>query len=123
MELKRDLIKYIRDKAKSKYEKQDTCFICGSDKSLDFHHFYSLTELFEEWMKKNNLEITTEEEILAVREKFIEENFEKIYNRAVTICHKHHLKLHSIYGKKPKLVTAEKQERWVKIQRDKYGLV
>ena len=123
MELKRDLIKYIRDKAKSKYEKQDTCFICGSDKSLDFHHFYSLTELFEEWMKKNNLEITTEEEILAVREKFIEENFEKIYNRAVTICHKHHLKLHSIYGKKPKLVTAEKQERWVKIQRDKYGMV
>ena len=123
MELKRDLIKYIRDKAKSKYEKQDTCFICGSNKSLDFHHFYSLTELFEEWMKKNNLEITTEEEILAVREKFIEENFEKIYNRAVTICHKHHLKLHSIYGKKPKLVTAEKQERWVKIQRDKYGMV
>ena len=123
MELKRDLIKYIRDKAKSKYEKTDKCYICGSKERLDFHHFYSLTELFEEYMTKNNLNITTEEEILEVREKFIEEYFDKIYNRAVTICHKHHLKLHSIYGKKPKLVTAEKQERWVNIQRDKHGMV
>ncbi len=123
MELKRDLIKYIRDKAKSKYKKTDECFICGAKTNLDFHHFYSLTELFNEYMEKHNLEITTEEEILEVREKFIEENFEKIYNKAVTICHKHHLKLHSIYGKKPKLVTAEKQERWVKIQRDKHGMV
>ena len=123
MELKRDLIKYIRDKAKSKYEKTDKCYICGSKERLDFHHFYSLTELFEEYMTKNNLNITTEEEILEVREKFIEEYFDKIYNRAVTICHKHHLKLHSIYGKKPKLITAEKQERWVEIQRNKYGMV
>tara|TARA_Y100001937_G_scaffold32772_1_gene46743 strand:- start:2119 stop:2490 length:372 start_codon:yes stop_codon:yes gene_type:complete len=123
VELKRDLIKYIRDKAKSKYEKTDKCYICGSEERLDFHHFYSLTELFEEYMTKNNLNITTEEEILEVREKFIEEYFDKIYNRAVTICHKHHLKLHSIYGKKPKLVTAEKQERWVNIQRDKHGMV
>ena len=123
MELKRDLIKYIRDKAKSKYKKTDKCFICGEKTNLDFHHFYSLTELFNEYMEKHNLEITTEEEILKVREKFIEENFEKIYNKAVTICHKHHLKLHSIYGKKPKLVTAEKQDRWVNIQRTKHGMV
>ena len=74
-------------------------------------------------MEKNNLEITTEEQILEVREKFIEEYFDKIYNKAVTICHKHHLKLHSIYGKKPKLITAEKQERWVEIQRNKHGMV
>lgn len=123
MELKRDLIKYIRDKAKSNYQKTDNCFICGAEADLDFHHFYSLTELLEEWMKKNNLKITTEEQILAVREQFIEDNFDKVYTKAVTICHKHHLKLHSIYGKKPKLITAQKQERWVKIQRDKYGMV
>ena len=42
------------------------------------------------------------------KENIIEEYFDKIYNKAVTICHKHHLKLHSIYGKKPKLITAEK---------------
>ena len=34
-----------------------------------------------------------------------------------------HLKLHSIYGKRPKVVTAKKQERWVGIQREKYGMV
>ena len=28
-----------------------------------------------------------------------------------------------IYGKRPKLVTATKQQRWVEIQRDKYGMV
>lgn len=123
MELKRDLIKYIRDKAKSKYQKTGNCYICGSDQNLDFHHFYSLTELLEEYMKKHKLEITTEEQILDIREKFIEENFDKVYNKAVTLCHKHHLKLHSIYGKKPKLVTAEKQDRWVKIQRNKHGMV
>lgn len=123
MELKRDLIKYIRDKAKSKYQKTDNCFICGSQDNLDFHHFYSLTELLEEWMRKNNLKITTEEQILEVREEFIKENFDRVYNKAVTICHKHHLKLHSIYGKKPKLITAQKQERWVEIQRDKHGMV
>ena len=123
MELKRDLIKYIRDKAKSRYQKTDKCYICGSETNLDFHHFYSLTELLEEYMRKHNLEITTEEQILKIREEFIEEHFDKIYNKAVTLCHKHHLKLHSIYGKKPKLVTAEKQERWVNIQRDKHGMV
>jgi len=123
VELKRDLIKYIRDKAKSKYQKTDNCYICGSGNNLDFHHFYSLTELLEEYMRKHNLEITTEEQILKIREEFIEKYFDKIYNKAVTLCHKHHLKLHSIYGKKPKLVTAEKQERWVNIQRDKHGMV
>ena len=30
MELKRDLVKYVRDKAKSKYDKGTECFICGS---------------------------------------------------------------------------------------------
>jgi len=33
------------------------------------------------------------------------------------------LKLHSIYGKDPALTTATKQMRWVKIQREKHGLV
>jgi hypothetical protein len=41
----------------------------------------------------------------------------------VTLCHTHHLKLHSIYGKDPSLGTAKKQMRWVEIQREKHGLV
>ena len=123
MTLKRDLVKYVRDKAKSKYQKGSECFICGSTENLDFHHFYGLTELLETWLRKNKISITSEEGILGLRERFIEEHLEEVYEQAVTICHEHHLQLHSIYGKRPQLVTAKKQQRWVQIQRDKHGMV
>ena len=57
MELKRDLVKYIRDKAKSKYKKGTECEICGDTVKLDFHHFYSLTRLLDKWVKEQNLEL------------------------------------------------------------------
>jgi len=123
MTLKRDLVKYVRDKAKSKYKKGTECHICGSTENLDFHHFNGLTELLEWWMKKEKITIETEEEILALRETFIEENYDEVYNQAVTLCHMHHMRLHTIYGKRPKLQTAKKQQKWVEIQRDKYGMV
>ena len=124
MNLKRDLVKYVRDKAKSKYKKASACYICGSTEQLDFHHFYGLTELLETWIKKKNIIIETEQDILELRESFIDENKTKLYKNTVTLCHKHHLRLHSIYGKRPKLITAEKQQKWVEIQRDKqYGMV
>ena len=40
MNLKRDLVKYVRDRAKSKYDKGTECRICESTENLDFHHFY-----------------------------------------------------------------------------------
>ena len=123
MTLKRDLVKYVRDKAKSQYKKDTECYICGSTENLDFHHFYGLTELLEWWMRKKQLSIETEEQILAVREQFILEQKDKVYNEAVTLCHMHHLRLHNIYGKRPKLITAKKQRHWVDIQRKKYGMV
>ena len=123
MTLKRDLVKYVRDKAKSKYKKEAECYICGSTEDLDFHHYYGLTELLEWWMKERGIVIETEEEILALREQFIKENEDQVYNHAVTLCHMHHLKLHNIYGKRPKLITATKQKNWVEIQRKKYGMV
>lgn len=123
MTLKRDLVKYVRDKAKSAYRKESTCYICGSTEDLDFHHYYGLTELLEKWIADNKLEINDEESILSLRESFINEYREQIYTKTVTLCHKHHLRLHSIYGKRPKLITAEKQQRWVEIQRDKHGMV
>ena len=123
MTLKRDLVKYVRDKAKSKYKKGTECHICGSTENLDFHHFNGLTELLEWWMKKQNITIETEEEILALREIFIKENYDEVYNQAVTLCHMHHMRLHNIYGKRPKLMTATRQQKWVEIQRDKYGMV
>ena len=123
MTLKRDLVKYVRDKAKSKYKKDTHCYICGSTENLDFHHFYGLTELLESWFKENDITVKTEDEILELRETFIKENEDKVYKQAVTLCHMHHRKLHNIYGKRPKLLTAKKQQNWVEIQRKKYGMV
>jgi hypothetical protein len=123
MTLKRDLVKYVRDKAKSKYKKDTHCYICGSTENLDFHHFYGLTELLESWLKERDVTVKTEEEILELREIFIKENEDKVYKQAVTLCHMHHRKLHNIYGKRPKLITAQKQQNWVEIQRKKYGMV
>ena len=123
MTLKRDLVKYVRDKAKSKYNKGTNCFICGVTENLDFHHFNGLTELLESWLRKKKIQITEEEDILRLRKQFIAEHTTELYDEAVTLCHEHHLRLHSIYGKRPKLITAKKQVRWVGIQRDKHGMV
>lgn len=116
---KRDPIKFVRDKAKSKYEKGTECRICGKTENLDFHHFYSLTPLFNTWLKKNSIKISSDEDVLAVRDQFIAEHPEELYTHTVTLCHDHHLKLHSIYGKDPTLITAPKQMRWVERMREK----
>ena len=123
MTLKRDLVKYVRDKAKSQYKKGTHCYICGETENLDFHHFYGLTELLETWLKKKRIVITEEDQIISLRPQFIEEHMKELYEDAVTLCHDHHLRLHSIYGKRPKVVTAKKQQRWVDIQRNKNGMV
>jgi hypothetical protein len=123
MDLKRDLVKYVRDKAKAKYNKDTQCFICGDTEHLDFHHFYGMTELLTGWLQTNKITITSADEIMNIREQFIEEYTNEIYNEAATLCKTHHIRLHSIYGKRPKLVTALKQKRWVQKQRDKYGMV
>jgi hypothetical protein len=122
-ELKRDIVKYIRDKAKSGYEKGCDCYICGGIEELDFHHYCSVSELWNKWSKTNKIKIEDVDDILEVRDRFIEEHYDQMYNRTVTLCHDHHLKLHSIYGRNPVLATAGKQERWVGKQRVKNGLV
>ena len=124
--LKRDPVKYIRDRAKSKYKKDKECYICGSTSELDFHHFYSLSPLLSKWLRGKVKERPlhyTDEYITIWRDEFIEDNWAELYKHTVTICHTHHLELHKIYGRNPGLGTAEKQMRWVDIQRDKYGMV
>jgi len=124
--LKRDPVKYIRDRAKSKYKKEDKCYICGSVSSLDFHHFYTLTPLLNRWLKEKVKERPshyTDEYITIWRDEFIDDNWAELYDHTVTICHAHHLELHKIYGRNPGLGTAEKQMRWVELQRDKHGMV
>ena len=118
--LLRDPIKYVRDRAKSKYEKGSQCEICGSTESLDFHHYYTMTPLFNKWCKDKGFTVKTVDDILAIRDIFIEEEHDKVYNQTVTLCHEHHLKLHSVYGKDPTLITATKQMNWVRIQKEKH---
>jgi hypothetical protein len=119
-QLKRDAIKYIRDRAKSAYEKGNSCHICGETENLDFHHYYTLSPLLRAWLLKKKYK---EEDVLEYRDEFIAENHAEMYDHTVTLCHTHHLQLHSIYGKDPSLGTAKKQMRWVQIQREKHGLV
>ena len=64
MDLKRDLVKYVRDKAKSGYKKDTQCFICGETENLEFHHFYGLTELLDSWLKSNEITVKTVEQIM-----------------------------------------------------------
>ena len=118
----RDPIKWVRDRAKSAYVKADCCAICGTSEDLEFHHYNSLTELFEKWARINSLPITTDDEVVAIRDRFISEHHEELYEKAVTLCNKHHMALHKLYGIKPPLSTAAKQERWVKIQAEKHEL-
>lgn len=114
--LKRDPVKYIRDRAKSGYVKEDCCHICGDVKDLDFHHLKTVSILVHNWMRKEGQKA---EEVLTWRDQFIEEHREELYNLAVTLCHAHHQQLHSIYGKNPNLGTWKKQQRWVEKQREK----
>lgn len=124
--LKRDPVKYIRDKAKSKYKKGPECQICGTKARLDFHHFYTLTMMYDKWIKEKKQarpEHYTNEYIIIWRDEFIDDHWAELYDETVTLCHDHHLQLHSVYGRNPPLHTAAKQKRWVERQREKYGLV
>jgi hypothetical protein len=118
MELKRDVVKYVRDKAKSRYVKGPACEICGSTQRLDFHHFYSLTPLLYRWIRANKLD---PKNVVDFRDDFIEAHEAELYEHAVTICHNHHLELHSRFGKDPSLGTAKKQMKWV--ERKKHAVV
>lgn len=114
-ELKRDPIKYIRDAAKSAYEKDSKCRICGTTELLDLHHFNSLSPLLTRWLKRKGYKA---EDVLDYRDEFISENYAELYMQVATLCRRHHQKLHSIYGKDPSLGTALKQARWVERQRN-----
>ena len=122
-ELKRYFTKYIRDAVKSGYAKGSECEICASKEELEFHHYHTMSVLVNAWQLKNKLSITTAEEAFEHRDAFIAEHQFEIYEDTVTLCKKHHLKLHSIYSKNPSLATAAKQRRWVHRQREKNGLV
>ena len=112
-------IKWVRDKAKAAYEKQSECFICGTDQDLELHHLHSLTLLLNDWAKRKGHDISTDEGILAVRDEFIAEHHQEIYEQVYTLCNRHHVALHGVYGKSPPNGSAPKQQRWIEIQKAK----
>lgn len=116
----RDPIKWVRDRAKNLYEKGTECAICGVTEDLEFHHYHSLTNLLEAWAKSKGYKLNTDEEVVQIRDEFIAEHHSELYEEATTLCNKHHLKLHSVYGPKPLHTTALKQKAWVEKQRLKF---
>ncbi len=117
---KRVAVKHVRDRAKSAYEKRECCHICGSGEDLELHHTASLTLLLEKWAAEKGYDISTDEGILAVRDEFIEDHRTAIYDEVFTLCNKHHLALHRVYGKAPLLSTRKKQVLWIEKQKAKH---
>ena len=112
-------IKWVRDRAKAAYEKQSFCYICNTADDLELHHLSSLTLLLNKWSATKNYDISTDEGRLAVRDEFIEEHRKEIYVEVYTLCNKHHISLHGIYGKSPELTSASRQKSWIEKQKAK----
>jgi 5-methylcytosine-specific restriction endonuclease McrA len=116
---KRIAVKWVRDKAKKAYEKETECFICGTQVELELHHTHSITLLLEAWAKRKGYDISTDDGIIAVRDEFIEEHKQELYDEVYTLCNKHHVALHTVYGKIPQPGSESKQEHWINIQKSK----
>ena len=114
-------VKWVRDRAKAAYVKNDTCCICGTGADLELHHFNSITLLLEKWASAKRYDISTDDGILAVRDEFIAEHNNELYEQVRTLCNKHHVSLHRIFGKAPPAGSATRQERWINIQEEKFN--
>jgi hypothetical protein len=112
--------KWVRDKAKAAYEKKSHCFICEASVDLELHHLHSVTILLQSWAQRKGYDISSDEGILAVRDEFISEHHCELYDQVYTLCNKHHVALHGVYGKAPPPGSETKQARWIGIQREKF---
>ena len=123
-ELKRIPVKYIRDYIKKDYKLRDRCFICEKTDSLELHHLYSLSELWNKWCESQGIiiaKITTVEEINDLRVRFEKDNREPLgHENLFTLCKPHHERLHSLYGQRYGNHMAKKVKRWLDIQREKH---
>lgn len=116
---KRIAVKHVRDRAKAAYDKKELCHICSTTVDLELHHTHSITLLLNAWAVRKKYDISTDTGILAVRDEFIQEHHKELYEDVFTLCNKHHVALHSIYGKAPALASGPKQSIWIEKQRAK----
>lgn len=112
-------VKWVRDKAKAAYQKQSSCYICGGTNDLELHHLHSITNLLYNWADSMGYSIDTDEGILAVRDEFISSHYSELYELVYTLCNRHHVMLHSVYGKIPTVSSVPKQRTWIETQRAK----
>ena len=112
-------VKWIRDKAKAAYEKQSTCYVCGTEADLELHHLHSITILLNRWADRKGYDISSDDGILAVRDEFIAEHRIELYDLVYTLCNKHHVALHGVYGKAPAFGSEERQKNWIEKQKAK----
>ena len=121
-DIKRCIVKYVRDFIKKDYAKDTKCYICESVETLEFHHIYSVSELFNMWCQIKEIDLTeiSVEDITRIREPFYEQNREEL-DKTVTLCKKHHLLLHTLYGQRYSNYIAKKVERWLDIQKSKFN--
>ena len=112
-------VKWIRDKAKAAYEKQSQCYVCGTSTDLELHHLHSITILLNRWADRKGYDISTDDGILAVRDEFIAEHRIELYDLVYTLCNKHHVALHGVYGKAPAFGSEERQKNWIEKQKAK----
>lgn len=117
---KRISVKWVRDKAKAAYEKKSHCFICEASVDLELHHLHSVTILLNDWAQRKGYDISSDEGILAVRDEFIQEHHCELYDQVYTLCNRHHVALHGIFGKAPQPGSENKQARWIGLQREKF---
>jgi 5-methylcytosine-specific restriction endonuclease McrA len=118
---KRIPVKWVRDRAKAAYEKKSECGICGSTADLELHHLHSVTILLDRWAEAKGYDISTDEGIVAVRDEFIDEHRVELYDQVYTLCNRHHVALHSVYGKAPRPGSEPKQAYWIESQRAKHS--
>lgn len=112
-------VKWVRDKAKAAYQKKDTCYICSKETDLELHHLHSITILLDTWAAAKGYDISTDDGILAVRDEFISSHQIELYDMVYTLCNKHHVALHGVYGKAPSPTSADRQRRWIETQKAK----
>lgn len=111
---KRTATKHIRDGIKSKYQKGSCCEICGTEQDLELHHYHTVSLLLDEYCVANGIKLETDQDAIDMREDFYEAHMFELVEDMATLCNKHHVQLHSIYGKQPSLNSANKQRNWVK---------
>jgi hypothetical protein len=76
--------------------------------------------LLESWASRGGHDISTDEAVLAIRDEFIELHHAEIYDLVYTLCNRHHVQLHGIYGKSPSPSSVLKQKRWIELQQEKH---